>query len=326
MQITTNFPDFLDKTIKKVYSDMSYKAMEESFFTKWARKYNTSEYSETFLSDEGIDDFAPLTESGSIKNLTRGTGYKVSIVSDEYAGQLVLTKKMRIRAQDNTTKLGELLSKDMKKITESGRRHIEVRTHAMLANGFVTNGSVVTGKGIVLAPDTKAIFATDHVWNSTGATWSNKIANKFTMASWEALQTQMVNLTDANGGKLPVMLNTIVVKMNSDAAYRAKRLFFGKVYATTVDVAAATTDINIHQDNKYGIRIIETPYLSSEDAWFAFDSSMVNPFIVKMVQEPKMEDKMVRENLDWVYPATMSYEVGLDSMPYAWAASDGTSA
>ena len=325
MQISTNFPNFLDKTIKKVYSNMSMLALDKSYFTRWARKYNTDEYSESFTSDEGIDDFAPLSESGAVKDLTRGTGYKVSIVSDEYAGRLLVTKKMRIRAKDDTTKLGKLLAKDMRKIAEAGRRHIEKRAHAMLNNGFVTTGLTDPGHGIVLAPDSLALFSDSHVWNSSGTTFDNKGTSKFTMAVWEAALTQMTDLVDAFGAKLPVNLDTIVVKKNSDAAYRVKRIFFGKVYADSVDVTAATTDINIHQGNADGIKVIETPYLTSGDAWFAFDSSIENPLIVKTVQEPNMEDKQVRENLDWVYPSTLSYEVGCDNMPYMWYGSTGAS-
>lgn len=302
---------------------MSTLALKDAYFGKWARKYVTDEYSESFTSEEGIDDFAPLSESGSIKDLTTGTGYKVSVSSDEYAGKLVVTKKMRIRAKDDTVKLGQFLSKDLKKITESARRHMEFRAHALLDNGFVTDGSVTSGKGIVLAPDATALFGT-HTWNSTGETFSNKGTGKFTMAVWEAAVRQMGNLTDAYGAKLPVDLKVIVVKKNGDAAYRMKRLFFGKVYADTVDLVAATSDINIHEGNKDGIKIIETPYLSDENAWFAFDPAMENPFVVKVVQNPIMEDRIKRENLDWVYPSTMSYEVGCTNMPYMWYGSNGT--
>jgi len=325
---TGNYPNFLDKTIKKVYLNMSELAMKESYFAKWARKYNTSEYSESFTSDEGIDDFASLTESGAVKLLTRAEGYKVSISADEFAGSLVVTKKMRIRSRDNTTKLGEFLAKDMKKITEAGRRHIELRTHAMLDNGFVTDGSVTTGKGTVLAPDTKAIFANDHAWNSGGSALDNKGTSKFTMQSWEAALKQMGHLTDANGAKLPVNLDTIIVKLNSDAYFRVMRLFYGKVIPTSVNVNETLTNINIYQDNKEGVKIVATPYLSSGDAWFATDSSgsSINPLIVKMVQGPTMEDKLIRENLDWVYPATISYEVGCDNMPFSWFGSDGADA
>lgn len=305
---------------------MSELAMKESYFAKWARKYNTSEYSESFTSDEGIDDFGPLTESGAVKLLTRAQGYKVSISADEFAGSLVVTKKMRIRAKDDTTKIGELLAKDMKKVTNSGRRHIELRSHAMLDNGFVTDGSVTTGKGIVLAPDTKALFASDHAWNSGGASFSNLGTSKFSMKAWEDALKSQGHLTDANGAKLPVNLNSIVVKLNSDAYFRVMRLFYGKVFAQSADVTEGFSNINIHQDNKDGVKIIATPYLSSGDAWFAFDSSVINPLVVKMVQEPVMEEKLVRENLDWVYPATISYETGCDNMPYGWYGSTAVNA
>lgn len=322
MQITTNFLNHLDKTIKKSYKDYSELALEKAFFTKWMRVAATTEYNVNFTSDEGIDDFAPLAEAGAVKDLNRGEGYKVSISSDEYAGKLAVTKKMRIRSKDDTTKLGMLISRDMRKLVLAGRRHMEYRAHAVLNNGFVTDGSVDAGKGIVLAPDTKAIFATDHTFNSTGETFSNKGTAKFTEGAWSAALEQMSKLTDANGAPMPGQLNTIIVRQDADAARRVKRLFKGNVVPTAMDVTDASTNINLYQGT--AINIIETPYLLSDDAWYAMDSTMMNPLFMHQVQKPTMEDRIVRENLDWVYPATTSYEVGCDDMPFGWYGSDGT--
>lgn len=321
MQLTTSFTNHLDKTIKKSYEDFSALALKKSYFSKWLRVAPTSEYSVSFTSDEGIDDLAPLSEAGTVKDLNRAEGYKVSVASDEYAGKLSVTKKMRIRAKDDTTKLGQLLSKDMRKLVLAGRRHIEGRAHAMLNNGFVDDGSADAGNGIILAPDSLALFSASHTWNSTAATFSNLGTAKFSMAAWDVAREAMSKMTDATGAPMPINLNTIVVRMDSDAARRVKRVFKGNVVPTLIDPADATTNINLYQGTE--VNVIETPYLNNDDNWFATDSSEMNPLFLHQIQTPTMEEKQIRENLDHVYPITVSYEVACDNMPYSWYGNTG---
>ena len=321
MQITTNFPNFLDKTIKKVYEDYSKIAAEKSFYSKWLRVSNTNEYDQSFTSDEGLDGLAPLEEAGAIKNLTRGVGYKTSVSSGEFSGSLLVTKKMRIRAKDDTTKLGQFLAKDMRKIVLNSQKHIELRTHAMLNNGFVTDGSADAGHGIILAPDAKALFDATHAWNSTSETFCNLLTGVFSPTKWDAALKMGTNITDAQGTPFPQNYDTILVRSNSTAALTIKRTFFGKVSSVLMDVAAATTNINLYQGT--AINIIEVPWLKSDVMWYACDSKQVNPFFLHMVQKPTMEEKQIDANLSWNYPVTVSYEVACDDMPTAWLGGTG---
>ena len=322
MELTTNFPNFLDKTIKKVFTEYSEIAEKSALYAKWMRMAPTTEYDQSFTSDEGIDGFAPLEESGGIKDLSRGVGYKNSISSAEYAGRLTITKKMRIRSKDSTVKLGELLSKDMSKQIGKARLHKELRSHAMLNNGFVTTGLTDPGNGIVLAPDTLSLFNASHAWNSTSETFSNTGTAAFTGAVWDAVLKVGTDITDASGTPYVSIYDTLVVKQNSETARRMKRLFFGNVVPTSMVVTDASTNINLYQGTS--ISIVETPYLTSETAWFAYDSKQTNPFFLHDVQKPTVEDRIVRENLDWVYPVTISYEVACDEMPTAWYGNTGT--
>jgi len=323
MQITTSFPTSLEKAIKKSYDVYSELAIKQSFFSQWMRIAPTTEYNQTFTSDEGIDDWASLEEAGALKDLNRAEGFKVAISSAEYAGKLTVTKKMRIRSKDNTTLLGQFLAKDMKKLILGGKRHMEYRAHAVLNNGFVTTGLTDPGHGVVLAPDTKALFAADHVWNSTDNTWSNLGTAAFSVAAWVTAKETMSKHVGADGAPDPKMLNCIVVRMDTDAARSVKRMLYGKNMPITNDVSDASTEVNLYQNNKDGIRLIETPYLKSDTAWYAFDKAEINPLFMHQVQANTMEEKQIRENLDWVYPATNSYEVGCDNAPTSWYGNKG---
>lgn len=323
MQITTSFPTSLEKAIKKSYDQFSDLAIKQSFFSKWMRIAPTTEYNQTFTSDEGIDDWASLEESGALKDLNRAEGFKVAISSAEYAGKLTVTKKMRIRAKDNTTLLGQFLAKDMKKLIIGGKRHMEYRAHAVLNNGFVTDGSADAGHGVVLAPDTKALFSASHTWNSSDNTWSNLGTAAFSIAAWDMAKETMSKFVSADGAPDPKMLDTIIVRTDTDAARSVKRMLYGTSAPITNDVSDSGTEINLYQGNKDGIKLIETPYIKSDTAWFARDSKELNPLFMHQVQSPTMEEKQIRENLDWVYPATSSYEVGCDNAPTSWYGSQG---
>ncbi len=307
--LSTQVPNFLDKEITRAFSLLSEESIKKSHFTKIFRVYDTDEYSESFTSDEGIDDIAPLNESENVKDNKLYEGYKTTITSEEYAGSLRITKKMRLKAKDDTVKLAKMIAPKNKKLVIATRRYIERKAHTLLSGAF----------GSTLAPDLNPIIGT-HTWKS-GGTFSNQVTGNplLSAAAWDIVQEMGADFTDPQGAEMPLIFDTIVVKAGSANARMARKLFGNKrLFADDI------TSINIYEDDN--VTVIETPYLPAANKanWFAHDSSQENSLVVKFVQRAMLEDKQTNKALDEIFPITVSFEAGVDNMPYDWIGSDGS--
>ncbi len=317
MLITNQLPNHLDKTIRKVFINYSEISLKQSFFAKWLRVVNTTIYTESFTSDEGIDNVAELTEGGVVRELELGEGYKVTTTSGEFAGKLTITKKARLIARDDTVKLGKMLAPKMKKMVLAMKRMMELRSHAMLDNSFVTDGSVRPGYGIVLSPDAKALFADDHTWKSTGTTFDNKFAGNISVANWDAAKAYGAHFVDAQGTPYPLQMNTIVVRSQTEQHRRAIRLFNAKLYPALNNVDDDNTSINVYVGDD--VKIVATPWLTNDLNWFVTASGEENPLVMRIVQKPTLEEQdFDSSTLNITYPVSASFEVACVNMPYAW--------
>ncbi len=310
--LTGQTPNFLDKEISRAFSLLSEEAIKKSHFTKIFHVYDTDEYSESFTSDEGIDDIAPLNEGENVKDNKLFEGYKTTIVSEEAGGSLRVTKKMRIRAKDNTVKLGELIAPKNKKLILATRRYIERKAHSLLNGAF----------GSTLAPDGNPLIGA-HTWKNGDGTYdfNNQLSGNplLSETAWDAVQEYGGAFVDPTGAEMPLNFDTIVVKKGSANARMARRLFLsGKVFSTNV------AGINIYEGDD--VTVIETPYISvaNKNFWFAQDSEQENSLIVKFLQRAMLEDKQVNKAIDWIYPVTVSFEAGVRNMPFDWVGSNGT--
>jgi len=117
---------------------------------------------------------------------------------------------------------------------------------------------------------------------------------------------------------MPVSPKTLVVKKGGSAS-----VAFRQVLASNADLVATTvSNVNIYNNGDY--TLIESPFLNSATAWFAFDSKKENPLIVDFVQNPTLEERQTRENLTQVTPASGSFRFGAYQLPTTWYGSDGT--
>lgn len=315
-QITTNFPNHLDKSIKKVFTNMSKEAITNAAYSKIFKVYDTNEYVEAFTSDEGIDDFAALAESQDLVGSTLGEGYKTTLSSEEFGKSLTISHRMILRAKDDTVKLAKLIAPKEQKLIYAANRFIEKRAHALLLNAFSTDTTPT------LAPDGLSLINDAHTWNSTTETFDNDLdAIDFSAAAWDTVQKTGGEAVGAQGtGDVWTKNYDTIVVMKGSANARTARRLFGK---GTALYSPDQSNINIYETDN--VRIIETPYFqSAPNRWFALASGEDNPLVVKFIERPTLHEKQVQTNMDVVYPCTMSFEAGVVNMPLGILGSTGS--
>jgi hypothetical protein len=312
-QFTTSFPLYLEKAIKETFDNFSKHAIETAKYNQIFKVYDTDEYVESFISQEGIDDFVKLNEATAIKEGTLKEGWKTSLESEEYGLGLNVTYKMMIRAKDNTVNLAKIIEPRNTQLMIAANSKIEVVAHALLNNAFGSDDETV------LAPDGVALISGSHQWKSNDSTFSNDLGTaNLSTTSWDAVQTRGAQFVDANGRPMPLNYNKIIVKAGSENARAARRIFGmeKRLFADSIG------GLNIYEGS--GVTVVETPYMTSNTRWFAMASDQHNPLVVKFVEKPKLHPAIVDKALNRFYPATISFEAGVINLPFGILGSKGS--
>lgn len=326
--LTGQFPNHLAEGIVDSFNLMGIEAMKKPISSKICDVYDTTDYSEDFTSDEGIDEVQELTEDGEIKEATLGEGYKITAISREFAQGLKISKKVKLRMKDKSTQFFEnFMAKKELKLINSHLNKVEEIAHVLLNDGF---GDAITPQ---LAPDASPIFGL-HTFKSTGRTFNNQIGslaigstsfpgtgNVLSDTSWKLIQKYGGAFTDANGFRQTVDFKTVVVKKGSTQSFRARSLFgIGKRTAPQTP-----GDVNIFEVD--GVQIIESPWVENEraESWFAYDQhfDLENPLAVKFISRPSMDPMIPKDNGSSFFPTFSSFEAFCRNLPMNWVGYNG---
>lgn len=273
--------------------------------------YNTTEVFEIFTSTESMSGVKELTNSETPPILNLEEGYSVTIEEGRFGGAIVLDEATyRRNGIDSTLKVDSYLAKQSAALMRSAVKYFLTKSFLMLNDGF-------TGSHF-LAPDGKALFASDHTWN-TGGTFDNAVtavldeAGTAMDAAWEYAG----DFKDAAGIESPLNWSHIIVKKGSAAARTAKKLFAMNIAPTAVG------DINVYQGE---LTVVETPFITSANKlnWYLRDASYDNPLKVGLGEAPTMREPIKLENEGYRTNVTGFFKLGIVNMPFSWYGSNGT--
>lgn len=264
----------------------------------------TTEFSEIFTSTEGMSGVKELAEGETPPTLTLADGYSVTLSDKTYGGAIEVTRKMMLQAKDSTTMIDKYIQRQRNQILQTGRQSFLSNIYTLLNDAF-------TGS-YYLAPDTAALCAT-HTW-ATGNTFVNNTTSALTTAAWEAVVKAGGAATDPSGKYRPISYNTIVVKLGSTVAQTAKKLFASNIAPTHI------ADVNLYEGS---VRIIETPGITSDTAWFAMDSAFASPLYIGIHNMPYLDEPIVQNNGSIRSNMWADYKVGVNNMPFSIFGSTG---
>lgn len=260
------------------------------------------EWAGLFTTTEGFTGMRETGEHETPEVNTLGDGYSVTITKKRFTNAYEITSSDIERMKDSTTMVDKFLMRKRDHALMDAQYYFSEQ----LMNFFLY-GDVTTKYA---APDTKALFATDHAW-ATGGTFSNKGTAALSDSSIQAAMKAMGIVADSTGKLMRVRPNAIVVYENSTAAKTAIQTFAMGISPTTVG------DINIY---KGAMAIYELPMLDVTKAedWFLFDTRMPdeNPLYAGIGQFPHFTAPKVQNNEAIRQNIEGFWKQGIVNMPY----------
>lgn len=300
-----NYPAHIDEKVKESFNMYSKEAMENSSINVLFNVGDSNDYSKGYTSVEGGTGVDFFDEGGNLGDVDIAEGYKSVGVSKEFGGKITVTKKEILNERDETTLFDKITENKIPVLMSDINNFIEEKAMSLLNNGFTT----------ALAPDGVPIFGT-HTYKSTGLEFTNTSSTAAGEAALAELEKYSGDFKDANGKVMPLSLTTLVAKKGSTAAKNFRKVLAGdnKLQAATIG------NVNIYNNGTY--TLVETPFISSDTNWFAFDPRKDNGLIVDFIQRPTLEERQTRENLTQVTPASGSFRYGAFQLPISWYGSN----
>lgn len=206
---------------------------------------STRAYEEDFATG----GFGPLAEKGELESTILDEPIKlggVRFVHKSFALGYVISEEMREDDQYNLA--GDLASA----LGKSARYTAELFGHDVYNNAFTTTK--------YMGRDGKALIATDHPVGGTGGTVANRPAVDVDLsqaaleAAWANFQVQI----DDRGMPIDIMPERLLV-------HPSNVLFARRLLESAGLPGGNNNDINPIQGM---VRIVSSPYLTDEDAWF----------------------------------------------------------
>lgn len=286
------FNTTFSKDIKEMFDNQSREAVRNSAFAKVYDVSDTSEYTASYTSTEGVDLPAYFDEGEPLKASSIGKGYKVTYDSAEFGHIMAITKKARLKVGDNTESIAKIADKQKNSAIIAMATFIEKETRALLDHA---NGSNASYK--ILAPDLKPLYSTTHTWNSTGKTFSNNLdVSAIDIAHAAIVQAYAGAFTDAEGVPMPLKFNRIYVKTGGTASKQAKSVYASRNAQGQYQVTELG-NMNIYSGE---VEVVEIPRMSSgNDYFYTADCdamNLENPLFVEFVQRPMSEGVFKESN------------------------------
>ena len=211
---------------------------------------NVKDSNRAFEEDFALEGFGPLAQKGELESTILDEPIKlggVRFIHKTYALGYEISEEMR---EDDQYGIMMDLAGELGK---SSRYTAELYGHDVYNNGFVT--TKYTGR------DGLALFSTAHTLAGTGGTIGNRPAAD-TDLSQAALEAGWLNFqTQVNDRGIPIDLTPSILLVHPSNVLFARRLL-----ESSGMPGGNNNDINPLKD--WNIRIVSSPYLTDQDAWF----------------------------------------------------------
>jgi len=302
MTVDSNYVISATKGIKEVFKD----GVQDSLL-----KYIDSGAFVVYDSVAKLDIFTTLESGSAVKELSDyetppsfelGEGYKIQLTSKRYGNAIQISERTyKIDSKDSTTYVDEYIMEQSSQAIRDVENELVTGAHKFYNEAFDSTSAF-------LAPDAVEICGA-HSYAS-GETFTNSSTAAFSVSALDAAMSVGAGMTDSSGKPRPVVYDTIVVRLGSDNARLARKLFAEGITPTAVG------DINIY---KGAMRIVETPYISYANRayWFLRDSSFYNPLAIGIDVMPQMNEPIKESNESIRTNITGFWKQGVIDMPFS---------
>lgn len=309
MTVTSDYVISAVKGITRSFKD----GVQESLL-----KYANSGIFEVYNSTAALDIYTTLESSTAVKELSDyetppsyelGEGYKVQLESKRYGSSIEISERTyRIDSPDATTMVDEYIMEQSSQAMRDVENELVTNAHLFLNEAFDSAGTFLAPDGVELCGE--------HSW-ANGNTFDNSSTNAFTLTNFDTAMEFGAGMTDPSGKPRPSTYNTIIVRLGSDNARLARRLFAESISPVSYG------DIRLYAGE---MNIIETPYITNanKNYWFLRDSSFYNPLAIGIAEMPSLREPLKQNNEAVRTNITAFWKQGIIDMPFSFYGSNGT--
>lgn len=296
------------KGIAKSFDNGMSNKIDQYMDNRIVDMYNTDEVFEIFTSTEGMTGAKKLARRETPPLLNLQDGYSVQIQENTFGGAIEVPFEDYKRWQnDSTLKVQTYLRRERDQLMKSNTQLFLEEMFLFLNSAFATTYYV--------APDAAALIGT-HTWKTPGAsTFNNSSTRLLSQDAIDDMEEYAGAFELADGKKMPINFDTIIVKTGSDNHREAIKLFAKEIKPTAVG------DINIYEGTK---TVIATPHLDDARQWFARSSQLENSLKLGIGLKPSLQEP-IRQNNEAIRTNCMGiWKQGIVNMPFDWYGSTGT--
>lgn len=244
---------------------------KEYYYSEPVPDYITKDSSLTSIST-----FSKIPENGNIPADSPYEGFKQTYTQSFFSGMLRITRPMW-RYGIQTRRLEAIVME----LKNDAIRFRETVLANVLNNATSTSYTETAGKFSFPVTNTggdgAALESTSHTREDGGTNWSNLITDgttnnmNFDYNSWKAALKTGQAILGGVGEILDLDLDAVVCKKNSSVHFRAQEI----LKSIERGDGPLTADRIGAIDRSF--RILDNPYLTSDTAWFAWDTSKMGP-------------------------------------------------
>ena len=308
--VDANYVSSQLKGLQEPFKMAVQKSLESYKPQNFIKFYNTSEWSEEYISYEGAEGVRELGELEEPDPISLNEGWTISITPSRFGGAIEISEDTMVKSEDSTIKVDRYIAEQRNQVLNSMVNTMMVKAYYPYVNAFNSSATV-------LAPDSVELCGT-HL-TKDGATWfANKTTAKLSETSYKAAVAYAGAFKDPTDSTKPMPLTwkAIMVKKGGNAANTAKRLFANNINPTQIN------DINLYQGE---LTIIETPYISNTEHWFLLDDSIMDsPVVCGMNKGITFSEPMTQKNNAVRTNITMYLKTGIVKLPVNVYGGDGT--
>lgn len=269
----------------------------------------TNENTKIINSYEGLSGTRELGKWEEPDTNSLQEGYQTETTPKRWGNSIMVSEDDQELMKDSTIRCKEFVAKQAKALMTDMKSSLATKTHAVL-NDAIT-GATYTG------PDSVALGGT-HSWNTSGAdTFTNSTTAKLSSSAWDAVEKHGGAFKSADDKPDPKNFNTIIVKKGGAASRMARKLFAEGISPVAIG------DINLYEGS---VNIYEDPFITGNDYWYAFDSSMAddNAVATFINKDPIMHPPIVEKNRAVTSSTTGYWNTNIVCLPVMWYISNGT--
>ena len=257
MMLAPNWPDLLEKDMRKAYID-NYQIQQVMVPDVFAIEQSQSGY-EKSTQVGPVPDHTEFT--GKINTVERTPGYDKTVTFTEYAAQIQIERKL---AADDQTRTVARFPKGLAESASRSREKLGANVFNLAFTYEPTDG------------DGAELCASDHATPISGvASQSNEGTLAFGAGNLETTRQLFLDFTDMNGERISSNPDTIICyKDNEETGF--------EIINSTGKVDTAENNVNFHK-GKY--KLIVWNRLSALN-WFLVDYNMMKDYLLWWNREP----------------------------------------